>query len=1341
MNANLKKVLLTGTAIVAVGALAPAAHAADQALGAVGGNTALTAGAANTIVERGSPADTDTGEFNATGGVTFGGNAVKAIDLDSNSGTVYIFDGTDAGADNAAEDTATFDGDVSIVTGKTLTIILGDDEDSGTGAVSVGLDISDTTNTDIFVAGSTAATRGGNLIIKTAAPVATNIGTNTVTIDADMLLTTLTLTAGDALAGSVGAALTTTLGDEAGDDINVTGLVNTAGAGNTTKAGGANNTTVTGTLVVGSGGIDINGGAGGTTGAGGASKVTVTPAVATLTGNTTIDGGAAGSTSGAGGAAELELTGGLTGGTGNFTVTGGIGASGAGAGDGGAATLDSDAAFTTTGTVTFAGGNGGAGTTDAADGGAALGEFAASLSTAGLTLTGGNGGAAAANVGGAATVTVATTGTIGSSGITLTGGTGGAFAGAAVGGAASLTFTGAVTSTGNIAVTGGLGNDDNTADGGAASIIFNSSLTATDETITITGGAGDATSNGDGGNASAIFRGNVTASSIVLDNGASPSGTGGTATATFDTVTDATGDIVVSGAITVGANNEGIIIITDDTATTNDTVTFSNNIGTSAAKLASLTIGANAADGGFGVFNGDVHSVLINIGVADSDGDTTNGDFNGDVTGTTITLLGGDTAGESATATFAGDVTAAIDLDDGTAGDGTSTVTFDGTTDQTQTGAITTDDGEGSLVVSNTGGEVSFSAAIGAVGASLDSVSFATGSIVNIVNDIYTQQDAAGNVGIDLNGTLNIDASAVAVSVDEDTGDIDLDGTVGITGDNAVDFTAASDIFIDGTFDTELTAAATTALTATASDLSLGLVSDTTIAAGNQIVVTTGDDVFVSDATDATVTLNIRKTAAFDPDATSVLVAAGGVTGSVQVDTSGTSAALVVGIDADTEEFDDGDSITVIDSSDLEDEGGNDTTWATLIASGDVELDDSAFVTFTDASVTDDLMVTVSFNDAADVLESGSSGVGAADALLAMDSADTEDELEEARGNLMGAATDEDAQEIAESLAPDVAGGAAVSGQVFASATGAITDSRLASLRTGSESGVAAGNMGTGATWWVQGFGTVGTQDDRDSIDGYDVDSIGIAVGADTENLSDNAVVGLALSYANTNVDSDNSNSTETDVDSFQIALYGDYDIDERTYVAGQVGYIWSNIDTTRHDVGGIAGLTANGDTDANQFNVRGEVGRDYMAGNDAKLTPKVLADYTYFSEDSYTETGAGTANLEVDPDAQHAFNIGLGADAKWMIKHSDGSSCEPALHAAVRYDLIGDDVETTNTYTGGGAAFQADGFDSQRTTVDLGADLTYHATTNWDLKAGYNFEWKQDFTSHSGVVKAAYKF
>lgn len=354
--------------------------------------------------------------------------------------------------------------------------------------------------------------------------------------------------------------------------------------------------------------------------------------------------------------------------------------------------------------------------------------------------------------------------------------------------------------------------------------------------------------------------------------------------------------------------------------------------------------------------------------------------------------------------------------------------------------------------------------------------------------------------------------------------------------------------------------------------------------------------------------------------------------------------------------------------------------------------------------------------------------------------ASTNTQINQLQSTLAAASTRQAANDVIEAAASDVSGGAVIAGVNVATQTSSITNTRLAALRSG-ETGMNAGEVVEGMNAWIQGFGSQGDQDDRDGVSGYDADTYGIAVGIDTEKLADDVTVGLSFAYASTDVESDAISNADTDVDSYQLSLYGDIDLDENTFVTGQLGYMWSENDTTRTP-GGIAGLTANGSYDSDSVVVGAALGRNYATGHGSLVvTPTVSANYMHYSADSYTETGAGGANLTVDSDSLNMFEVGLGVDAKWDIENADGSRLMPSLGLGVRHDLIGDEFEATNQFAGGGTAFKVEGADPASTTFDAGLGVKYQSTSNWTLSADYNFEYKSDYSANAGMVKAAFQF
>ena len=82
-----------------------------------------------------------------------------------------------------------------------------------------------------------------------------------------------------------------------------------------------------------------------------------------------------------------------------------------------------------------------------------------------------------------------------------------------------------------------------------------------------------------------------------------------------------------------------------------------------------------------------------------------------------------------------------------------------------------------------------------------------------------------------------------------------------------------------------------------------------------------------------------------------------------------------------------------------------------------------------------------------------------------------------------------------------------------------------------------------------------------------------------------------------------------------------------------------------------------------------------------------------------------------------------------------------PEVHAKWLYDFIADKQATTSTFSGGGGSFATNGFTPARNALDVGGRLALLTKGNWSFDANYDFEYKQDFTSHTGWADIRYSF
>ncbi len=844
--------------------------------------------------------------------------------------------------------------------------------------------------------------------------------------------------------------------------------------------------------------------------------------------------------------------------------------------------------------------------------------------------------------------------------------------------------------------------------------------------------------NSDGDDQLVVFQSDVeTASGLVLgdDNGTD------TITATFsgDSLEIAS-DITGGAAETVNLNFAGgdTITLTGAVATIDATVISGSTTVTTNQNFAStdITVGSGST---LATTANTITGDIANSGTLLLDG----GDVTGDVTGAGVidvdenANVAGDVAGTSAniaatkTLTFTGanewSVTNTTLVDDGAFATSADAQTISGN-------FLADEDGDGTITITD--------------GAVTTTITGDIGTSAKEIGDLVIDGDGNDNV-VTTTGDLYVDA--ITIDGDDELHFIGtsaqvVSGTIdgGGAGQGEIfvgDGTDASTVTFNGiiggtTVDTFDVLEESTAILAEDVTTATDIVVDGTLRVNQGVTVTSA--AFAAGAADGVIELTIGATAA-GADESATLASAGALELDLLDGTDANSATLKLvkgtGVITDGDEFVIGAGGAVV--GDMDDDTGEDVA-------DDFALFDFTLFTGDSAGVTlggnNDIVAVAEAVDAATVTATTNNAV-AVDALLDVtaDEYDADDELASVYDNVVGASASE-IDELVEATTPTVDAGNMAAAVVVNNSSMNITQTRLAALRDGS-TGMAAGNVSEGLNVWGQVFGQTGEQDRRDNIDGYDVDTWGIAAGIDTKNIANDVTLGVAFSYADSEVDSKNANATKTDVDTYQLTVYGDYELDERTWLTGQVAYAHGENDTIRHNVGGVAGLNASGDFDADTWSLRAELGRDYNMDSGMVLTPSMLANYMHYSPDSYTEAGAGGAGLVVDQDDLSLFELGVGVDASWLFQQADGSYLEPEVRVGYRYDFVGDEYATTSRFIGATTSFKTKGYDPAQSSFDIGAALTYYSTDNWELTANYDFEIKEDYDAHAGYLRAAYKF
>lgn len=327
------------------------------------------------------------------------------------------------------------------------------------------------------------------------------------------------------------------------------------------------------------------------------------------------------------------------------------------------------------------------------------------------------------------------------------------------------------------------------------------------------------------------------------------------------------------------------------------------------------------------------------------------------------------------------------------------------------------------------------------------------------------------------------------------------------------------------------------------------------------------------------------------------------------------------------------------------------------------------------------------------------------------------------------------------SLVPTVDGGAVVGSVSAGTAATQTVSTRLASLRSGTPAagqGLASGDALAGdRNFWMQGFGTFADQKERQGFDGFDALTAGYAFGAD-KPFGNDLTGGLSFSYAATTVNSDSS-ANKTMIDSYQVTGYGSYKYGA-TFLDSMVSVAYNDYDGVRNIAVGSIEEQAKADYWGIQGSFKAELGREFKFDNEVKVTPSVAAQYNHLFIKGYTETDADTANLNVD--RQNYDSLYLTAQSKFSRSYElTAGTLTPEFHVGYMYEALDEKVSTTSTFTGGGGSFKTTGFDPANHSLLAGVGLTFLNHDNLSLTATYDVEGKQDYISHSFLIKGEWQF
>jgi len=303
-------------------------------------------------------------------------------------------------------------------------------------------------------------------------------------------------------------------------------------------------------------------------------------------------------------------------------------------------------------------------------------------------------------------------------------------------------------------------------------------------------------------------------------------------------------------------------------------------------------------------------------------------------------------------------------------------------------------------------------------------------------------------------------------------------------------------------------------------------------------------------------------------------------------------------------------------------------------------------------------------------------------------------------------------------------------------------DSRISTWSGGqADKGVSSGDEALKKGVWAQIFRADTDQDDKDGYNGYEADTTGISIGGDIEFeqvFGDKTLLGIVYSFGETDINTNNTRS-RVDVDSHQVGVYGSVEAENHSFNS-MISYGMNHYDSDRNVVVGAVTRTALSKYEGKQLSVAGEYGYKYYLNDKTFIKPIIGFQYVDLNVDSYTESGAGGANLTVkDSDYSSFFgDVGLvfSAEKEWDVYKLIWE-----LRAKYIYDLKNDPAETSSAFSSGGNYFKTTGMKTDRNSASLGWGVKIVKRGNFEIAINYELGLRDGFISHSEFISFRYRF
>jgi fibronectin-binding autotransporter adhesin len=288
--------------------------------------------------------------------------------------------------------------------------------------------------------------------------------------------------------------------------------------------------------------------------------------------------------------------------------------------------------------------------------------------------------------------------------------------------------------------------------------------------------------------------------------------------------------------------------------------------------------------------------------------------------------------------------------------------------------------------------------------------------------------------------------------------------------------------------------------------------------------------------------------------------------------------------------------------------------------------------------------------------------------------------------------------------------------------------------------GVFAINPSKDTKWssFVDGNGVFANASSTGSTQNYRSQSGGVSTGA-AYSWNDAFATGVYVGYQGLQAEYDSGRTIDNAV---RFGVFGTYDIED-FYFNALVGGAYHGYTVNRYINFGGLNRTATGRPGAGEFDLALGTGYDFDIGN-FSWGPFTTLQYTYMAVQGFTEAGADSLNLDVDPYNSSSLLYTLGAQAAYNWKVSDKVIITPTAFAGWQHEFLQNSYGINSTFATGGPAapFNYNTSSPARDNFYGGVGVTVGVGESWQATFIYSASAaNQDNSSQNLYLGLGYKF